>query len=84
MCESVEWVVDAVNCQTGVMEEFIGEVHRLKWVVEHLSSSSTSSLQGAASGVDAKEDSMGDKDVEMVEDKELGEDDERVVRQGVQ
>ena len=50
VCEGVELVMDVMDGQTEVLEVFIGEMCGLGQAVECLSSSSTSSLQGAVSG----------------------------------
>ena len=64
--EGVALVADAMDCQTEVLGELANEVSGLRQAVECLSSSSTSSLQGAMSGGDTGQESVwgGDEDGE--------------------
>ena len=71
-------VADAMDRQTEVLGEPASEVHGLRRIVERLSSSSASSLRGAASGGDTGRESAWDEDEEMKEDEEMWMGDERV------
>ena len=75
MCGGVALVADVMDRQTEVLGELASEVHGLRRIVEHLSSSSASSLQGAASG-DTGPESAWDEDEEVREDEETKEDEE--------
>ena len=82
--EGVALVADVMDHQTEVLGELTSEMYGLRQAVERLSSSSASSLRGAASGGDTGRESAWDEDEEMrenkgmKEDKELWMDDERV------
>ena len=82
--EGAALVVDVMDRQTEVLGELASKVHGLRRIVERLSSSSASSLQGTASGGDTGQESTWDEDEEvredegMKEDKEMWMDDERV------
>ena len=75
--EGVAMVADAMDRQTEVLGELASEMYGLRQAVERLSSSSASSLRGAASG-DTGPESAWDKDEEVREDEEMWMDDERV------
>ena len=82
VCRGVALVADVMDRQTEVLGELASEVHGLRRIVEHLSSSSASSLRGTASGGDTGRESAWDEDEEMREDegmkgdKETKEDEE--------
>ena len=84
MCEGAALVTDVMDRQTEVLGELASEVYGLRRIVERLSSSSTSSLQGVVSGGDTGRESAWDEDEEtredegMKEDEEMWMDDERV------
>ena len=90
VCEGAVLVADAMDRQTEVLGELTSEMYGLRQAVERLSSSSASSLRGAASGGDTglefawdedeemREDEGMKEDEEMKEDKEMWMDDERV------
>ena len=63
--EGAALVADTMDCQTEVLGELTSEVHGLRQIVEHLSSSSASSLRGAASGGDTGRESAWDEDEEV-------------------
>ena len=76
--EGVALVADAMDHQTEVLGELTSEVHGLRRIVERLSSSSASSLQGMASGGDTGRESAWDEAEEMKEDEEMWVGDEKV------
>src|SRR6266849_2327275 len=85
MREGAALVAEAMDCQTNMFGELLGEVldevHGLQHAVDRMSASSASSSWGTASGADAEGDSVGgeDEDEEMGEDEDLGEDDGSIV-----
>ena len=81
--EGAALVVDAMDRQTEVLGELASGVYGLRQAVERLSSSSASSLRGAASGDTGLESAWGEdkevgEDKGMKEDEEMWMDDERV------
>ena len=76
VCEGAALVVDAMDRQTEVLGELASEMYGLRQAVERLSSSSASSLRGAASGGDTGRESAWDEDEEMREDEGMKEDEE--------
>ena len=75
--EGAAMVADAMNRQTEALGELASEVYGLRQAVDRLSSSSASSLRGAASGDTGPESAWGE-DEEVREDEEMWMDDERV------
>ena len=73
--EGAAMVADAMDRQTEALGELTSEVYGLRQAVERLSSSSASSLRGAASG-DMGPESAWDEDEEVREDEETKEDEE--------
>ena len=81
--KGVALVADAMDRQTEVLGELTSEMYGLRQAVERLSSSSASSLRGAASGDTGLESAWGEdkevgEDEGMKEDEEMWMDDERV------
>ena len=77
--EGAAMVADAMDRQTEALGELASEVYGLRQAVERLSSSSASSLRGAASGDTGPESAWDeDEDEEMKEGEEMWVDGEMV------